>query len=65
MNSTGFILVNPYSCLPIRILERQRLPATPKLSLCLKAPGMDTRPGELVVMRIPWGVAPRAPVQGR
>ena len=30
----------------------------------LRAPGMDMRTGDFLVMDIQWGVASRAPVQG-
>jgi hypothetical protein len=42
----------------------QRFAGNAELLLALRAPGMDTRAGEFDVMDIPWGVAPRAPVQG-
>ncbi|KKK64705.1 hypothetical protein LCGC14_2981500, partial [marine sediment metagenome] len=42
----------------------QRFAGNAELRLALRVPGMDTRAGEFDVMDIPWGVAPRAPVQG-
>ncbi len=42
----------------------QQLAGNARLLPALRAPGMDTRAGEIYVMDIPWGVALRAPVQG-
>jgi hypothetical protein len=42
----------------------QRFAGNAGLGPAFRAPGMDTRAGEFDVMDIPWGVAPRAPVQG-
>jgi len=42
----------------------QHVAGNAELRPALRAPGMDTRAGELCVVDIPWGVALRAPVQG-
>lgn len=46
------------------VVLSQRLAGNAKLHPALRAPGMDMRAGNFIVMDIQWGVALRAPVQG-
>ena len=44
--------------------EGQHFAGNAKRLPAFRAPGMDTRAGNFLVMDIQWGVALRAPVQG-